>query len=357
MRKAWSSKPKNSLPRASPEPHIARDRRRLTVLGAGSWGTALALLLARNGHDVHLWGRDPAAMKVMNRDRRNERYLPGHEFPDAITASADLAAALRGAELVVVVVPSGGFRSTLENALPHLAAPVDLMWATKGFDPHSGGLLHEVARELLPAGGRMAVLSGPTFAGEIAAGSPAAVTVVSPDADFAAELSEVFRNSRFRVYTSSDIIGVQVAGAVKNVLAIAAGIADGLGFGANTRAALITRGLAELMRLGVGMGGRQETFIGLSGLGDLVLTCTDDQSRNRRFGLALAKGLSVDDAVTSVGQVVEGVETTRQAMRAGEKTGVELPIVEQVYEVIYHGKAPTEAVNALLSRPAGQENI
>lgn len=331
--------------------------RPITVLGAGSWGTALALLLARNGHLVRLWGRDPEAVTAMQRNRRNERYLPGHKFPDSITPTGDLGAALRDSELLVIVVPSGAFRSTLERILDHVSSPVDLVWGTKGFDPHSGGLLHEAGSELLPTGCRMAVLSGPTFAGEIAAGSPAAVTVASTDAGYAEELSELFHNQRFRVYTSTDFIGVQAAGAVKNVLAIAAGVADGLGFGANTRAALITRGLAELMRLGVGMGGQQETFIGLSGLGDLVLTCTDDQSRNRRFGLALAKGMGVEEAVASVGQVVEGVETTRQVMRAGEKTGVELPIVEQVYQIIYHGKVPTAAVNALLSRPAGHETL
>jgi len=336
---------------------VSGSLRKLAVLGAGSWGTALALLLARNGHDVHLWGRDSTAMAAMTRDRHNHRYLPEYEFPDAITPSADLAAALHGADLVVVVVPSNAFRSTLESVLAHAATTVDLVWATKGFDPRSGTLLHEVADELLPAGSRMSVLSGPTFAGEIAAGSPAAVSVASPDADFTGELSSVFHNPRFRVYTSNDIVGVQAAGAVKNVFAIAAGIADGLGFGANTRAALITRGLAELVRLGIGLGGRQETFMGLSGLGDLVLTCTDNQSRNRRFGLALAKGMTVDDAVASVAQVVEGVETTRQAIRAGKKNGVELPIVEQVHDVIYDGKAPNAAVNALLSRPAGQENV
>lgn len=331
--------------------------RKLSVLGAGSCGTSLALLLARNEHYVRLWGRNSVAMAAMIRNRQNERYLPGHELPDTVAPTADLAEALRGADLLVVVVPSGGFRATLEEILVHAAKPIDLVWATKGFDPHSGELLHEVARELSPARARIAVLSGPMFAREVAAGLPAAVTVASPDSGFADELAEVFHNPRFRVYTSSDIVGVQAAGAVKNVFAIAAGIADGLEFGANTRAALITRGLAELLRLGVGLGGRQETFIGLSGLGDLVLTCTDDQSRNRRFGLALAKGMSVDDAVASVGQVVEGVETTRQVMRAGEKTGVELPIAEQVNEVVFHGKAPNEAVNALLDRPAGRENM
>ena len=332
-------------------------RDKLAVLGAGSWGTALALLLARNGHQVNLWGRDPEAVAALRRERRNRRYLPDHELPDAVTPVAEIAVALDGASLVVVVVPSSGFRATLGGVLEATSGPLDVVWASKGFDPESGELLHEVAAQLLPRGSRMAVLSGPTFAGEIAAGSPAAVTVASPDEAFAGRISDVFHNPRFRVYTSDDLIGVQAAGAVKNVLAIAAGIADGLGFGANTRAALITRGLAELMRLGVGLGGREQTFMGLSGLGDLVLTCTDDQSRNRRFGLALARGMSVGQALESVGQVVEGAETTRQVMRAGNRIGVELPIAEQVYEVVHGGRAPEAAVNALLSRPVGRENM
>lgn len=331
--------------------------RTLTILGAGSFGTSLALLLARNGHDIRLWGRNRATMAAMTGNRRNERYLPGHELPDSVSPTADLAVALRGTDLLVVVVPSGGFRAIVQDAVAQSAAPLDLVWATKGFDPYSGCLLHEAARELLPASSRLAALSGPTFAREIAAELPTAVTVASEDDRFANELAGVFHNPRFRVYTSSDIVGVQAAGAVKNVLAIAAGIADGLGLGANTRAALITRGLAELVRFGVVLGGRQDTFIGLSGLGDLVLTCTDDQSRNRRFGLALARGMGVDEAVASVGQVVEGVETTRQVVRAGKNAGVELPIVEQVNEVIFHGKTPSDAVDDLLNRPVGQENM
>lgn len=331
--------------------------RTLAVLGAGSWGTALALLLARNGHRVALWGRNADALAEMTRARRNPRYLSEYEFPAEISPQPEMSSALEGAVLLVTVVPSSGFRRTIENLAKQVSTPVDMVWATKGFDPASGGLLHEVAAELLPASSRLAVLSGPTFAGEIAAGMPAAVTVASADADFASEVAGVFHNARFRVYTSTDIIGVQTAGAVKNVLAVAAGIADGLGFGANTRAALITRGLAELVRLGVGLGGQQETFMGLAGLGDLVLTCTDNQSRNRRFGLALAKGMSVKDAVASVGQVVEGAETARQVLQAGKKIGVELPIVAQVYSVIYENKKPTAAVSDLLNRPPGQENV
>ena len=328
---------------------------RVAVLGAGSWGTALAILLGRNGHRVALWGRDAAAMKAMSESRRNTRYLPEAEIPQGVTSTADLKSALDHAGIVLVVVPSRAFRGILEQLARECPSPLELVWATKGFDPASGSLLHQVAEEILPAGSKLAVLSGPTFAAEIAAALPAAVTIASTDDEFAARMARLFHNPRFRAYTSDDIVGVQTAGAVKNVLAVAAGIADGLGFGANTRAALITRGLAEIVRLGVALGGRQETFMGLAGLGDLVLTCTDNQSRNRRFGLALATGLSVEDAVASVGQVVEGAETTRQAMRAGERLGVELPIVEQVYRVIYDNCPPLEAVGALLTRPRSQE--
>jgi glycerol-3-phosphate dehydrogenase (NAD(P)+) len=331
--------------------------KRIGVLGAGSWGTALALHLGRNGHAVDLWGRDPGSMREMARTRSNERYLSGHVFADSVKPTADLKTALRDIDLLVLVVPSHAFRETLEISVKQTTAPFEIVWGTKGFDPGSGSLLHEVAGELLPRGSKMAVLSGPTFAAEIAAGFPAAVTVASQHEHFAAQVAGVFHSPRFRVYTSEDVIGVQAAGAVKNVLAVAAGIADGLGFGANTRAALVTRGLAELVRLGTAFGGRQETFMGLAGLGDLVLSCTDDQSRNRRFGLALARGMSVDAAVASVGQVVEGAETTRQVARAGKRLGVELPIVEQVYRVIYDGRPPLEAVNALLGRPRGSEGV
>lgn len=328
---------------------------RVAVLGAGSWGTALAIVLGRNGHDVTLWGRNPAAMAEIEANRRNDRYLAGAEFPENVHATAGFEDALYQAELVLVAVPSSAFRPTLEQLARARATPVGLVWGTKGFDPDSGGLLHQVAEAILPRGSKLSVLSGPTFAGEIAAALPAAVTIASADSEFAARMASVFHNPRFRVYSSDDVIGVQTAGAVKNVLAVAAGIADGLGFGANTRAALITRGLAEIVRLGVALGGRMETFMGLAGLGDLVLTCTDNQSRNRRFGLALAKGLDVEQAVSSVGQVVEGAETTRQALGMGERFGIELPIVEQVYRVIYGNRDPLDAVGALLTRPPSQE--
>jgi len=331
-------------------------RHHIAVLGAGSWGTALAILLVRNGHGVALWGRDPEQVAAMAGERRNRRYLPEHEFPDGLQVTASLDDAVAGAELALVAVPSSAFNAVCASLASRAADLTGMCWATKGFDPGSGRLLHEVAEEI--TAGRMptAVLSGPTFANEIARGLPAAVSCASIHTEFAGQVAELFRNEWFRVYTSTDIVGVEIGGAVKNVLAIAAGIADGLGFGANTRAALITRGLREIVRFGVAMGGQPESFMGLAGLGDLVLTCTDDQSRNRRFGLALADGQSVAAAEQSVGQVVEGVGAAREVMRQARKIAVEMPIAEQVNRVLHEGAAPAEAVHALLGRPPATES-
>ncbi len=328
----------------------------IAVLGAGSWGTALAILLARNGHGVVLWGRDREQVVVMAGERRNQRYLPEHEFPHGLQVTASLAEAAAGARLALVVVPSSGFQSVCASLASRGADLSGMFWATKGFDPGSGRLLHEVVADTSAGNLPTAVLSGPTFANEIARGLPAAVTCASTHAGFAEQVAGLFRNEWFRVYTSTDIVGVEIGGAVKNVLAIATGIADGLGFGANTRAALITRGLREIVRLGAAMGGQQESFMGLAGLGDLVLTCTDDQSRNRRFGLALADGLSVAAAQQSVGQVVEGVGAAREVMRQARRIGVEMPIAEQVNRVLHEGAAPAQAVQALLARPPGTES-
>jgi len=327
----------------------------IVVLGAGSWGTALAILLAGNGHQVALWGRDEEQMASMAGERRNRRYLPGFEFPAGLRVSADLDDATAGAQFALLAVPSHAFHGLCESLVARGTQLKSLFWATKGFDPGSGRLLHEVAADTIAARMPTAVLSGPTFANEIARGLPAAVSCASTSADFAEQVAALFRNNRFRVYTSTDMIGVEIGGAVKNVLAIAAGIADGLGFGANTRAALITRGLREIVRFGTAMGGRTESFMGLAGLGDLVLTCTDDQSRNRRFGLALAGGQSVDAAEQSVGQVVEGIGAAREVMRKASSIAVEMPIAEQVNKVLHDGVAPADAVHALLTRPPGAE--
>ena len=328
----------------------------MTVLGAGSWGTALAMLLARNGCRVVLWGRDPAHCEQMQIQRSNERYLPGEAFPAGLEIATDLEIAVRSAETILIAVPSHGFAGITHTVAGYRIDGKRLCWATKGFEPGTGRLLHEVMFSEVGGKVDLAVLSGPTFASEIARGLPAAITIGSHSREFAALLAERFRNERFRVYTSDDLVGVQVGGGVKNVLALAAGIADGLGFGANTRAALITRGMAELIRLGVGLGGKQETFMGLAGLGDLILTCTDDQSRNRRAGLILGRGGSLDEAREEIGQVIEGVGAAREVARLAARIGVEMPITEQVEQVLYAGRSPEQAVKALLTRAAKPES-
>ena len=326
----------------------------VAVLGAGSWGTALAVSLARNGHTTLLWGRDEAELAVIARRGSNEKYLPGQRLPGGLAVEPVLSRAVDTAGACLIAVPSHAFKELVAALAAMPGSRAGLLWATKGFDPSSGRLLHEVAADLLPPGVPLGVLSGPTFAGEVARCLPAAVTLASTDAGFACEWAARLANPRFRVYTTDDIAGVQIAGAVKNVLAIAAGIADGLGFGANTRAALVARGLSEMVRLGEAAGGRAATFMGLAGLGDLVLTCTDDQSRNRRFGLALARGSLPDDAVAALGQVVEGMETSAQVMELAQRFGVEMPICEQVRAVVTGASSAGEAVDALLARNAAR---
>lgn len=326
----------------------------LAVLGAGSWGTALALLLCRNGHRVRLWDHWPAHIQDLRRDGENRRYLPGFPLPPTLRPVQDLAAALEGAGELLVVVPSHAFAEVLRQLPAPLPEGLGIAWATKGFEPASGRLLHQVAVEIL--GPRdLAVVSGPSFATEVARGLPTAVTVASKSTAHAQRVAGYLHSDRFRAYTSEDMTGVQVGGAAKNVLAIATGIADGLGFGANTRAALITRGLAELIRLGTALGGRQETFMGLAGLGDLVLTCTDDQSRNRRMGLALARGLSVDAAMKDIGQEVEGVITAASVKNIARRHLVEMPIGDQVFGVLYEGVTPDQATRKLLMRGSKAE--
>jgi len=285
----------------------------------------------------------------MGRERCNRRYLPEAAFPERLTVETDLDAALSQCDDLLIAVPSHALRATLQQVQPRLAATTRVAWATKGFDLDSGKLPYEVAREVL--GERpMAVLSGPTFAREVGAGLPTAMTVASPDTAFAQELARNISGPAFRAYTQTDIVGVEVGGAVKNVIAIATGIADGLHYGANTRVALITRGLAEMMRLGAQLGAQRDTFMGLAGLGDLVLTCTDDQSRNRRFGMALGRGANPAQAQSGIGQVVEGVLAARAVRRVAQRIGVDMPICEQVHEVIHTGQSVAEAVRVLMSR-------
>jgi glycerol-3-phosphate dehydrogenase (NAD(P)+) len=327
----------------------------IAVLGAGSWGTALALHLARQGLPVRLWARDAAALATMAEAGENARYLPGEAFPDALQPATDLTAAVCDAGLVLLAVPSHGLRETLSAIAPALADDTPIAWATKGFEQDTGALPHQVVAAILGEDRRGAVLSGPSFAREVAAGLPTAITAASTDASYARELAALFSTSRFRTYASDDVIGVEVGGAVKNVLAIAAGISDGLGYGANARTAVITRGLAELVRLAEALGARRETLMGLSGMGDLILTCTDDQSRNRRMGLALARGLDLESAAREIGQVVEGVLAARAVNAVAEHLGVEMPICTQVFQVIHHGRPPREAVDTLMGRTLKDE--
>lgn len=323
----------------------------VVVLGAGSYGTALAICFARNGHKTVLWGRDSAHIAEMSATRGNEKYLPGSTFPDSLILENDLQKALQHSNNVLVVVPSHVFGDMLIQIKPYLLPNARIAWATKGLDPESGDLLQNVARSVLGDDISLAVLSGPTFAKEMAAGLPTAISLSSTDDNFVQELSELLHCEKtFRVYSNKDFIGVQLGGAVKNVIAIAAGMADGIGFGANARTALITRGLAEMTRLGLTLKADPATFMGMAGLGDLVLTCTDNQSRNRRFGLALGHGDSVETAMAEIGQVVEGYRNTKEVYMLAQRMGVEMPIVDQVYQVLYCDKEAKLAAGDLLSR-------
>ena len=327
----------------------------IAVVGAGSWGTALAIQFARTGRSTLLWGRAEDEPAKLQRERENVRYLEGARFPESLRVEADLARTLAAAETLVVAVPSHALRPMLTEMKPLLRPGARLAWATKGFELETGKLPHQVAREVLGTGIPMAVLSGPTFAREVGMGLPTAMTVAASDPDYARQLAESISGDSFRAYTSTDIVGVEVGGAVKNVLAIGAGICDGLGFGANTRVALITRGLVEMTRLGVALGAEPATFMGLAGMGDLVLTCTDDQSRNRRMGLALAAGKSVEEAQEEIQQVVEGVLAAKAVHRVATEAGVEMPICEQLYRILYEGAEPQQAVIALMKRELKSE--
>jgi len=322
----------------------------ITVLGAGSWGTALAVLMARNGRRVHLWGPDAARLATCQHERENRQYLPGVRFPERLHTRDDLAGLCRDSADILVAVPSHAFRTTLAAVKPQLRDDSVLAWATKGLEPGSGQLLSAVAAETLGEAVSTAMVSGPSFAREVAIGLPTALTCAAAREDIAESVAGWLRNDHFRVYTSNDVAGVQLGGAIKNVIAIAAGISDGLGFGANARAALITRGLAELTRLGVAMGGRVETFMGLTGAGDLILTCTDNTSRNRRLGIGLGQGRPLAAMLSTIGQEVEGVATARELHKMSGQLGVEMPITEQVYRVLYEDLPPQSAVEALLSR-------
>ncbi len=329
---------------------------RIAVLGAGSWGTTLAILAATNGCRTLLWGHDSEHINALRQDRENKQYLPGHKFPETLTVTDDLKEVASFSRLILVSVPSHAFKTTLLKLKTYLSRTIQIAWATKGFNTDNGCLLHEVISEIFSSETPAALLSGPSFAKEVAAELPTAITLASSHPDFSNNLANILRTERFRIYTNSDLIGVEVGGAVKNVMAIAAGIADGLGFGANTRAALITRGLTEMIRLGVIMGGKQDTFMGLAGLGDLILTCTDNQSRNRRLGLALGKGQALNDAMLEIGQEIEGISASKMTYLLARKYAIEMPITEQTYKVLYEHLDPKLAVQNLLAREQKAES-
>jgi glycerol-3-phosphate dehydrogenase (NAD(P)+) len=321
----------------------------VAVLGAGSWGTALAVQLARNGIPTTLWGRTPQAVVEMATTRRNARYLPELELPGSLQLSAMLEPTARDAGTLLLAVPSHAFDELLHAIAPWVGPVVGIAWATKGFDPASGRFLHELVAEHLP-GHAAAVVTGPSFAREVASGLPTALTVHSSDAAFAQVVAQQLHSPRFRAYTGNDVLGAELGGAMKNVLAVATGVADGMQMGLNARAGLITRGLAEMLRLGAALGSRPETLMGLAGLGDLVLTCTGDLSRNRRLGLALGRGVGLAQAIAEIGQVVESVQTVDTVMKLADESRVELPITALVQKVLHEELTPTEGMRALLSR-------
>jgi glycerol-3-phosphate dehydrogenase (NAD(P)+) len=322
----------------------------ISVLGAGSWGTALAIHLAASGNKAYLWGHEPEFMAALAADRQNRKYLPDIPFPDNLAIEADLSRAVQCSRDLLIVVPSHAFREVLTNALPVFGERTRIAWATKGLEAGSGKFMNEVLDEVLSRHYPAAVLSGPTFAKEVATGLPTALTVASTNPPYANDLASRLHGETMRVYTSDDLIGVQLGGTVKNVLAIAAGITDGLRLGANSRAALITRGLAEIIRLGDAMGARRETLMGLAGVGDLILTCTENLSRNRRLGLALGEGVALKIAAEEIGQVVEGINTAREVVKLAHHFKVDMPISEQVYRVLHEGLLPARAVHNLLAR-------
>jgi len=317
------------------------------VLGAGSWGTALALVLSRNQHPVYIWDIDSDLIKILKADGCNQRYIPSVSFPGNLIPIESIDQVPTDTRMVVNAVPCHGLRSSLQ--LLKSFSDISICLACKGFEPGTQKLNHQVVEEEL-VGCPVAILSGPSFAKEVAAGLPTAVTIAAKDIKVAQEFADLFHGDVFRIYTHSDYIGAQIGGAVKNVMAIAAGIADGLDFGANTRSALVTRGLAEIMRLGLAMGARKETFMGLAGLGDLVLTCTDNQSRNRTLGLLLAEGLTIKEASDKIGQAIEGLKTATEVAELAIKYDIEMPITEQVNKVLQSKCSPREAVQNLLAR-------
>jgi glycerol-3-phosphate dehydrogenase (NAD(P)+) len=339
-----------------PEAPVPQSARPLfAVLGAGSWGTALAMQLMRSGSRAVLWDWDRAHIEAIGRARCNEQFLPDYPLPEGLLIEVELESAVRMADEILVVVPSHAFAGILEQISPWLKAGQGIAWACKGLEPGTGRFLHEPAQRIFGDTRPLAVVTGPSFAREVAANLPTAVTVAGTDEAFCKRVATALHGENFRAYTSDDIIGAELGGSVKNVLAIATGICDGMGLGNNARAALITRGLAEMMRLGRALGARESTLTGLTGMGDLVLTCTGDLSRNRRLGLALGAGQTVEDAVREIGQVVEGVNTSTEIHRLAKRHGIEMPISEQVYGILHEGRDPYRCLRRLLEREQKHE--
>lgn len=332
------------------------DATRVAVLGAGSWGTALAMQLVRAGARPLLWDWDAAHMEAMRVTGRNEQFMPDHALPPELQLEPDLEKAVRSAEEIIVVVPSHAFVGIVRQIGPWLKPGQGVSWACKGLEPGTGQFLHQPARLLLGEHRPLAVITGPSFAVEVAADLPTAITVAGTEPEYCARMARLLHGGNFRAYTSDDIIGAELGGSLKNVLAIATGICDGMGLGDNARAALVTRGLAEMMRLGRVLGAREQTLTGLTGMGDLVLTCTGNLSRNRRLGLALGAGKSVEQALAEIGQVVEGIKTAEEVWRLAQRHEVEMPIAEQVYGIIHKGWDPYQCVRDLLSREQKHEN-
>jgi glycerol-3-phosphate dehydrogenase (NAD(P)+) len=329
----------------------------ITVLGAGSWGTALALVLADNGHRVRLWSHRAEQVREINEQRTNEKYLPGVRLPEVIIGYDDLGAALDGVSIVVLAVPTKAIREVLQRARMCLAAPITIVAVSKGIEPGTHKRVSEIVTEEISEWLEdVVVLSGPSHAEEVVLRHPTTVAVSSPNMEAAQRIQDVFMNHHyFRVYTNPDLVGVEVGGALKNIIALAAGISDGLGYGDNAKAALITRGLAEIARLGCALGANPLTFAGLAGVGDLIVTCTSVHSRNWRAGHMLGQGKKLDDVLESMGMVVEGVRTTKAAYELAKELGVKMPITEVLYEVLFDGKNPKEAVDSLMARGKKQE--
>lgn len=328
----------------------------IVVLGSGSWGTALATVLARNSpNDIWMWGREEAVIAEISTQHTNNTYLPGIVLPQNIKGTTDLKLALSKARDILIAIPSKAFPEVLSTLKPLLKPEQRIVWATKGLEPGRGRFLDQVLIEQLGPQQVFAILSGPSFAAEVARNLPTAVTIASKDQQFSQDLLDAFHAENFRVYLSTDIIGVQVGGVIKNILAVASGVCDGLGFGANARAALITRGVAEMLRFGKVLGAQTETLLGLAGIGDVILTCTDDQSRNRRFGLAIAKGSDIKVAQEQIGQIVEAAHNTAEVCKIAAQHKIEMPIAEQVHKVLTGEVTPKQAVSNLLTRKPAYE--